>query len=50
MLSLYYYEDMNYREIAQVLGLSQPRIFQIHSQAMISLRAIMKARLKEERT
>ena len=49
VLSLYYYEDMNYREIAQVLGLSQPRIFQIHSQAMISLRAIMKARLKEER-
>ena len=50
VLSLYYYEDMNYKEIAQVLGLSQPRIFQIHAQAMISLRAIMKARLKEERT
>jgi len=47
VLSLYYYEDMNYREIGQVLGLSQPRISQIHAQAMISLRAIMQARLKE---
>ena len=51
VLSLYYYEDMNYKEIAHVLGgLTQSRVSQIHSQAMISLRAIMKARLKEERT
>jgi RNA polymerase sigma factor for flagellar operon FliA len=48
VLSLYYYEDMNYREIAQVLGgLTQSRVSQIHAQAMISLRAIIKARLKE---
>ena len=51
VLSLYYYEDLTYKEIGQVLGgLSEPRVSQIHSQAMISLRAIMKARLKEERT
>jgi RNA polymerase sigma factor for flagellar operon FliA len=48
VLSLYYYEDMNYREIAQALGgLTQSRVSQIHAQAMISLRAIIKARLKE---
>lgn len=51
VLSLYYYEDMTYKEIAHVLGgVSEPRVSQIHSQAMISLRAIMKARLKEDRT
>ena len=51
VLSLYYYEDMTYKEIAQVLGgVSEPRVSQIHSQAMISLRAIIKARLKEKRT
>ncbi len=48
VLGPHYYEDMNYSEIAQVLGLSQPRISQIHTQAMISLRAVIKARLKEE--
>ncbi len=48
VLSLYYYEDLNYREIAQVLHLSEPRISQIHTQAMLSLRTIMKARLKEQ--
>ena len=48
VLSLYYYEDMTYKEIGQALGgLCVPRVSQIHSQAMISLRAIIKARLKE---
>ncbi len=51
VLSLYYYEDMTYKEIAQVLGgVSEPRVSQIHAQAMISLRAIMKARLEEKGT
>jgi len=51
VLSLYYYEDLTYKEIGQVLGgLSEPRVSQIHAQAMIPLRAIMKARLAEGRT
>jgi RNA polymerase sigma factor for flagellar operon FliA len=51
VLSLYYYEDMNYKEIGHVLGgVTEARVSQIHTQAMISLRAIMKARLEEEHT
>jgi RNA polymerase sigma factor for flagellar operon FliA len=51
VLTLYYYEDMTYKEIGHVLGgVTEARVSQIHTQAMISLRAIMKARLEEEHT
>jgi RNA polymerase sigma factor FliA len=49
VVSLYYYEDMTYKEIGQALGgLTQGRVSQLHAQAMMSLRAIMKARLQDE--
>jgi RNA polymerase sigma factor for flagellar operon FliA len=45
VLSLYYYEDMNMKEIAEVLGITEARISQIHSQAVLSLRTFLKKRL-----
>lgn len=42
VLSLYYDEELNLREIGQVLELSESRICQIMSQAMSRLRAALK--------
>ncbi len=41
VLTLYYIEDLNLREIAVVLKLTESRICQIHSQAIESVRAYM---------
>ncbi|HME43848.1 MAG TPA: FliA/WhiG family RNA polymerase sigma factor [Syntrophorhabdales bacterium] len=46
VLSLYYYEDMNMKEIAEVLGITEARISQIHSQAVLSLRTFLNKRTK----
>lgn len=46
VLSLYYHEDMNMKEIAAVLGITEARICQIHSQAIMNLRVTMKKYLK----
>jgi len=42
VLALYYVEDMHLREIAEVFGLTESRICQIHSQAILSIRAYMQ--------
>jgi RNA polymerase sigma factor for flagellar operon FliA len=39
VLSLYYDEDMNLREIGEVLDVSESRVCQIHGQALIRLRS-----------
>ncbi|MCW8884095.1 MAG: RNA polymerase sigma factor FliA [Motiliproteus sp.] len=39
VLSLYYDEELNLKEIGQVLGVSESRISQIHSQAALRLRS-----------
>ena len=41
VLALYYDEELNLREIGEVLGVSESRVCQIHGQAMIKLRARM---------
>jgi RNA polymerase sigma factor FliA len=46
VLSMYYYEDMNMKEIAEVMGITEARISQIHSQAVLSLRTFLKKKLK----
>jgi RNA polymerase sigma factor for flagellar operon FliA len=38
LLALHYQEDRTYREIAEVLGVSEPRICQLHQQALKLLR------------
>nr|WP_238937499.1 RNA polymerase sigma factor FliA [Pseudoalteromonas sp. S16_S37] len=39
VLSLYYNDEMNLKEIGQILDVSESRVSQIHGQAMIRLRA-----------
>ncbi|HSR64425.1 MAG TPA: sigma-70 family RNA polymerase sigma factor, partial [Xanthomonadaceae bacterium] len=39
VLSLYYEQEMNLREIGAVLNVSESRVCQIHGQAMLRLRA-----------
>ncbi len=42
VLSLYYDEELNLKEIGEVLGVSESRVSQIHSQAALRLRAKLK--------
>jgi RNA polymerase sigma factor for flagellar operon FliA len=39
MMALYYEEDLNLREIGEVLGVTESRVCQLHSQAVARLRA-----------
>ncbi len=41
LLSLYYAEELNLREIGAVLGVNQSRVCQLHSQAITRLRATL---------
>ncbi|MCI0535292.1 MAG: FliA/WhiG family RNA polymerase sigma factor [Verrucomicrobiales bacterium] len=43
VLALYYFEDLRLREIAEVLGLSEARICQIHAQGILSIRAHLQS-------
>ena len=42
VLSLYYLEDMHLREIAEVFGLTESRICQIHAQAILAIRSYLQ--------
>lgn len=42
VLALYYYEDLNMKEIAKVLGYTEGRISQLHQQALLKLRSYFK--------
>ena len=42
VLSLYYYEGLRLREIAEVFGVTESRICQIHSQAILSIRSYLQ--------
>lgn len=44
MLSMYYFEDLNFKEIGLIFGVSESRVSQIHSQALTRL----KGRLEKE--
>ncbi|MNK99978.1 RNA polymerase sigma factor FliA [compost metagenome] len=43
VLSLYYYEDLNLKEIGQVLRVTESRVSQLHAQAVTRLRAKLAA-------
>lgn len=45
VISLYYYEELTQKEIAEVLGVSEGRISQLHSQALINLKNKVQARI-----
>lgn len=42
VVTLYYYEEMTLKEIAQVMGVSESRASQIHSKAVLKLRTKMQ--------
>ncbi|HLP98510.1 MAG TPA: RNA polymerase sigma factor FliA [Sideroxyarcus sp.] len=42
LMGMHYEQDMNLREIGEVMGVSESRVCQLHSQAVARLRASMK--------
>jgi RNA polymerase sigma factor FliA len=44
VLSLYYYDELTMNEIGRVMELTESRVCQLHSQAIIRLRALIKAK------
>lgn len=42
VLALYYFEDLRLREIAEVFGVTESRICQIHAQAILSIKAYLR--------
>jgi RNA polymerase sigma factor for flagellar operon FliA len=43
VISLYYYEDLNMKEIGGILGITESRVCQIHTKAVLRLRAKLKS-------
>ncbi len=41
IISLYYYEELTYREIAEIIGISESRISQIHTKAITKLKLLL---------
>ena len=48
VLALYYDEELNLREIGEVLGVTESRVCQIHGQAMVRLQARMQDWTRQE--
>ena len=42
VVALYYFEGLTFKEIGKVLGVSESRVYQLHTQAMARLRSFMK--------
>lgn len=48
VLSLYYYEDLNLKEIGRILSVTESRVSQLHTQAVEKLRLKLKTEVPEE--
>jgi RNA polymerase sigma factor for flagellar operon FliA len=44
LMSLYYEQDLNLKEIGAVMGVSESRVCQLHSQVVARLRTTLKER------
>jgi RNA polymerase sigma factor for flagellar operon FliA len=42
VLALYYFEDLRLREIAEVFGVTESRICQVHAQAILAIRSFLR--------
>ncbi|WP_313756541.1 FliA/WhiG family RNA polymerase sigma factor [Tissierella sp.] len=42
VISLYYYEELTYKEIGNIMGLSESRISQIHSKAILNIKIFLE--------
>ncbi|MCA2959837.1 MAG: FliA/WhiG family RNA polymerase sigma factor [Silvanigrellales bacterium] len=47
VLSLYYYEDLNLKEIGRILDVTESRVSQLHTQAVQKMRSKLKNLLQE---
>lgn len=47
VLSLYYYEDLNLREIGKILSVTESRVSQLHSQALSKLKEKLRDHLED---
>lgn len=47
VLSLYYYEDLNLKEIGRVLDVTESRVSQLHTQAVLRLKAKLRGQWDE---
>jgi RNA polymerase sigma factor for flagellar operon FliA len=45
LIALYYYEDLTMREISEIFRLGEPRICQLHAQAVLRLRGRLHTQL-----
>ena len=50
VVSLYYYEDLTMREIGEIMGYTESRISQMHTKAMLRMRARLSGQKDELRT
>ena len=46
VISLYYYEELNQKEIAEILDVSEGRVSQLHSQALLKLKVKIQKKRK----
>ena len=46
VISLYYYEDLNMKEIGNILGITESRVCQIHTKSVLRLRGKLKGMLE----
>jgi RNA polymerase sigma factor for flagellar operon FliA len=49
MMALYYEQDLNLREIGEVMGVSESRVCQLHSQAVMRLRTRLAGAVDKKR-
>ena len=48
VLALYYQEEVTMREVGEVIGVGESRVSQIHSTALVKLRARLRRRVEED--
>jgi len=42
LLSLYYFDQLTFKEIGQVMGITESRVCQLHARTILNLKAVMK--------
>jgi RNA polymerase sigma factor for flagellar operon FliA len=47
VVAMYHFEELNFKEIGRVMGVTESRVCQIHSKAMIKLRARVRLQVKK---